>query len=1079
MSAHLIASYSETNYDSVVLISGNALNDQEAGQSFTGLAAVLTSAKFYIYKVGTPTGSLYARIFGHTGTYGVNGIPTNSIFAQSDPIDVATLGTSPSLVEFTFSGASRVTLTNGTHYFIVISSLSAGDASNGTAVGVDSSSPSASGNGVLYRPSGGGWIADNTIDYVFYVYGVIASTVTTQSASSIAGTTATANGNITDTGGENNDKRGIVYDTVSRSTPGNVAPGSSGYTLNISESGSFASGAFTESMTSLALNTTYYVRAWSHNSKGYTYGTEISFTTLGAPTVTTQAVSSISYTTATGNGNVTSIGGESADHRGVVYGTATHGDPGNTAPASTSYGSFVDESGTFSTGAFTESVVSLSPNTTYYVRAYGHNSAGYSYGSEVSFTTSANTYPTETTQAVSSITGTTATANGNITDTGNQTPDIRGFVYDTSTHTDPGHTAPASSAYASNISASGSFTTGAFTGSLSGLSIGTTYYVRSFAHNASGYTYGSEVSFTTQAAPTVTTQAVTNNTATLTTATGNGNVTSGGDTTVTERGTVINTTGTPTTSDTKFTTTGTTGAFTTSMTGLIPGQLYYLRAYAINSIGTSYGSQVTFTAVNWLNPTNVYTDDGTFCTAGGDSGVINIQLSGDGGTTWSNTLSKTFNGTNGALTYGNGSTELWGLGWVGSNVSDTNFRVRVSNGTRADTHMWETFGFAPGSTVVLTGIEVIVKAKWVTPTTSIDNIKIKIYYGSSVLPIQAGSQQYATDASTTGALEVYNGSAWKEVVDTSSAQTITGKSIVASQINSGTLPVAQLPAFTGGDVTSSAGSASLAIGSLKVTTGMLAANAATLAKLDASNATANKVLMSGASASPTWSTPTFPNASATSRKIIASDGTNWVASTETWPVPGTSANVLKSDGTNWTSVTAAAAMPALTGDVTTSAGSAATSIGAGKVTQAMLDTAAGGIGAAWQTFTPSLSNWTIGTGGSAGTTAKYVQIGKVVIVRLKSTLGSSGQSVSGEPTFNLPVTASANYANLDPTNICWMKSAGTGQMGYIRLTSTTTAKLVVMSANATYVGDGTISSTVPGNWAAGDLFTTTFLYEAA
>ena len=47
-------------------------------------------------------------------------------------------------------------------------------------------------------------------------------------------------------------------------------------------------------------------------------------------------------------------------------------------------------------------------------------------------------------------------------------------------------------------------------------------------------------------------------------------------------------------------------------------------------------------------------------------------------------------------------------------------------------------------------------------------------------------------------------------------------SIKADIVNSGTLPVAQLPAFTGGDVTSSAGSASLSIGASKVTLGMMA-----------------------------------------------------------------------------------------------------------------------------------------------------------------------------------------------------------------------------------------------------------------
>lgn len=55
------------------------------------------------------------------------------------------------------------------------------------------------------------------------------------------------------------------------------------------------------------------------------------------------------------------------------------------------------------------------------------------------------------------------------------------------------------------------------------------------------------------------------------------------------------------------------------------------------------------------------------------------------------------------------------------------------------------------------------------------------------------------------------------------------------------------------------------------------------------------------------STPTFPNASATSGKIIKSDGTNWLASTETYPAPGTSGNYMKSDGTNWTSAAGPAA----------------------------------------------------------------------------------------------------------------------------------------------------------------------------
>lgn len=70
--------------------------------------------------------------------------------------------------------------------------------------------------------------------------------------------------------------------------------------------------------------------------------------------------------------------------------------------------------------------------------------------------------------------------------------------------------------------------------------------------------------------------------------------------------------------------------------------------------------------------------------------------------------------------------------------------------------------------------------------------------------------------------------------------------------------------------------------------------------LVASTPTANKVLMSGASLAPTWSVPTFPNASATAGKFIRSDGTNWIASTPTLPTSaGTAGKVLMSNATNY------------------------------------------------------------------------------------------------------------------------------------------------------------------------------------
>jgi len=96
------------------------------------------------------------------------------------------------------------------------------------------------------------------------------------------------------------------------------------------------------------------------------------------PTVTTQAASNVEATTATGNGNITATGGQNATAWGVCYKTSS----GCTTADSVAAGS-----GTGGTGAFTASMTSLSPGTTYYVNAYATNSAGTSYGTETTFLT--------------------------------------------------------------------------------------------------------------------------------------------------------------------------------------------------------------------------------------------------------------------------------------------------------------------------------------------------------------------------------------------------------------------------------------------------------------------------------------------------------------------------------------------------------------------------------------------------------------------------------------------------------------------------------------------------------------------
>ncbi len=245
-----------------------------------------------------------------------------------------------------------------------------------------------------------------------------APTVTTQAASAITANSATGNGTITDLGGANPTAHGVCWDTTANPDTNDN---------NTDEGAAGATGAFTSSITVLSANTTYYVRAYATNTAGTAYGNEVSFTTNGiAPTVTTQAASDITATTATGNGTISDLGVPSPSQHGVCWSTSNNPD---TSDSKTEQGAVA------ATGAFTSSITGLTPNTTYYVRAYASNSAGTVYGGEISFTTDPQA-PTVTTQAVSVITSDSATGNGNITSLGGPNPTAHGVCWDTTANPD-------------------------------------------------------------------------------------------------------------------------------------------------------------------------------------------------------------------------------------------------------------------------------------------------------------------------------------------------------------------------------------------------------------------------------------------------------------------------------------------------------------------------------------------------------------------------------------------------------------------------------------------------------------------
>jgi uncharacterized protein (TIGR02145 family) len=225
----------------------------------------------------------------------------------------------------------------------------------------------------------------------------------------------------------------------------------------------------------------------------------------------------------------------------------------------------------------------------YYVRAYATNSAGTGYGNQVSFTTSQIALATLTTTAITSITQTTAVSGGNITDDKGGSVTARGVCWSTATN-------PTT---ANNKTTDGTGT-GSFLSNLTGLIGNTTYYVRAYATNSVGTAYGNEVSFKTgPVMPTLSTTTISS--ISQTTATSGGNITSDGGVAVTARGVCWSTSANPTPSINSRTKDGTgTGVFTSSITDLIPNNIYYIRAYATNSIGTGYGNTVTFSVQ--MNP---------------------------------------------------------------------------------------------------------------------------------------------------------------------------------------------------------------------------------------------------------------------------------------------------------------------------------------------------------------------------------------------------------------------------------------------------------------------------------------------
>ena len=284
----------------------------------------------------------------------------------------------------------------------------------------------------------------------------------------------------------------------------------------------------------------------------------------------TIAATNITSTSAKSGGNLIAAGSGPILAKGICWSTSTN---------PTINGNKTTEQGGL--GLYESTMTGLTTGVTYYVRAYATNRVGTSYGNELSFKTLALASLTTTT--ASSIIATSAVTGGNISNNGGSAVTARGVCWNTSP-------APTIALLTKTSNGSGN---GSFSSSITNLVAGTTYYVRAYATNSVGTSYGNEITFTTLSPPVVTTNSISN--ITTNSAIVGGNVTSMGGASVTARGVCWSTSPNPTISLPTRTLNGSgTGSFSSTITGLSSRVTYYVRAYATNSVGTSYGLNVSF-----------------------------------------------------------------------------------------------------------------------------------------------------------------------------------------------------------------------------------------------------------------------------------------------------------------------------------------------------------------------------------------------------------------------------------------------------------------------------------------------------
>lgn len=300
------------------------------------------------------------------------------------------------------------------------------------------------------------------------------------------------------------------------------------------------------------------------------------------PTVALQIVDNVTYSSANFNGSIVSIGSAKVSQHGFCW---SESEEPTVSSSDICYLGDSEKAKDFTYNAF-----SLKPSTTYYVRAYAENVEGISYSNQMKFQTKGTPQLASVeTGSVSSIKSSQAQVAGNIVNLGNTDRLVQyGHVWGTKQ-------TPTTSNTKTQLGATES--TGSYNSTLTGLLPNTTYYVRTYAINTVGTSYGNEVSFTTSYADAIVKTGSVNN-ITHNAATCFGQISSTGGHSVAEIGFCWSTLLNPTLDNNNIVSTSISNDFNASITGLAESTIYHVRAYIKTTDGhTFYGNDVAFSTI--------------------------------------------------------------------------------------------------------------------------------------------------------------------------------------------------------------------------------------------------------------------------------------------------------------------------------------------------------------------------------------------------------------------------------------------------------------------------------------------------